>query len=67
MEVIEDFPEDKEAYGLIKDNLIYNPYFKKVSNNLIRIIRLLMFVLSANQIIILRNAHLFSIFQIKIN
>jgi hypothetical protein len=31
MEVLQDYPDDKESFGLIKDNLIYNPYFKKVT------------------------------------
>jgi hypothetical protein len=39
MEVIQDYPQDKESYGLIKDNLLFNPYFKKatiISNFMIR-------------------------------
>lgn len=30
MNIIQEYPSDIETYSLIRDNLIYNPYFKKV-------------------------------------
>ncbi len=70
MNVIQDFPRDQESYSLIRDNLIYNPYFKKVLNDNEKIFhfqRLSTFALFAFQIIILKNALSYFLFQTGIN